>query len=521
MPSLWLDPPIDSDTEPLVPGSRHDVVVVGAGLTGLATALLLAEAGRDVLVLEGDEVGHGTTGHTTAKVSLLQGTRLSSVREHATDAELRAYVAGNRAGQEWLLGFLRGAGATVETRDAWTYAVSARGRESLTKERDAARAAGLAVEECGDTELPFTVSGALRLPDQAQIHAGELLRVLAERVQAAGGRLVTGARVTGVSATLPPTLSVEVGGEEHGDEQAQVSAEHVVLATGTPIVDRGLHFARLEPQRSYVLAFRFPGPIPQGMYLSADQPSRSLRTVTADGEVLLLVGGEGHVVGRGGSTQARVDRLVAWTQQHFPGAEPTSYQWSAQDYRSTCRLPLVGSLPGSSGDVLVATGFAKWGMTNASAAALTLSGLLAGEVPAWSKELYRHTEGLADLVDAARLNVAVAAHLGTGWGTGLARSLPAEPPADGKGVVGRRLVDRSGAGPVAVSTADGRTCAVSAVCTHLGGIVSWNDAERTWDCPLHGSRFAADGRRIEGPAVRDLAPAEGTAATGRDPAPQP
>jgi glycine/D-amino acid oxidase-like deaminating enzyme/nitrite reductase/ring-hydroxylating ferredoxin subunit len=499
MGSLWLDPPLTMDSDALVAGGRHDVVVVGAGLTGLATAVLLAEAGRSVLVLEGDEVGHGTTGHTTGKVSLLQGTVLSGIRRHATEAEISAYVTANQAGQEWLLEFLGGAGARVELRDAWTYAVSAQGRERVIRELDVARAVGLAVEESAETELPFPVSGAIRLPGQAQVHAGEMLRLLAQALRAGGGTLVTGARVTGVSAGSPPVVTIRwaVAGSIVG-EDVEVSADRVVLATGSPIVDRALHFARLEPQRSYALAFRVPGPLPGGMYLSAEQPSRSLRTVTVDGETLLLVGGEGHVVGRGGPTQPRVDRLGAWARAHFPGAEQT-HRWSAQDYRSTRRLPLVGPLPGSDESIVVATGFAKWGLTNATAAALSIAGRVTGEVPPWSDELYGHIEGLTDLADAAKLNAAVAAELARGWGAGMMKQGPAARPPEGQGIVGRQ-----GRGPVAVSTVDGSTCAVSAVCTHLGGVLSWNDAERTWDCPLHGSRFAPDGRRLEGPATSDL-----------------
>jgi nitrite reductase/ring-hydroxylating ferredoxin subunit len=272
----------------------------------------------------------------------------------------------------------------------------------------------------------------------------------------------------------------------------------VVLATGTPILDRGLHFARLEPLRSYALSFTVPGSVPRGMYLSVDQPSRSLRTVAVGRSTELLVGGEGHVVGRGGSTRKRVAAITAWTQQHFPGARCT-HQWSAQDYRSTRRLPLAGRMPGTDGAVFLATGFNKWGMTNAVAAAMAVAGDLAGERPEWANELYGHVDGAADVAEGVRINAAVGARLARGWAEGMLRSSAEQPPAEGSGTVGR-----SGAEPVATSTVDGRTCTVSAVCTHLGGIVQWNDAELSWDCPLHGSRFTADGRRLEGPAVRDL-----------------
>jgi hypothetical protein len=217
-----------------------------------------------------------------------------------------------------------------------------------------------------------------------------------------------------------------------------------------------------------------------GMYLSADQPSRSLRTATVDDQTLLLAGGEGHVVGRGGSSQARIDRLVQWTQAHFPGAERT-HQWSAQDYRSARRLPLVGALPGSHGSVLVATGFVKWGMTNATGAALAIAGPVIGQVPQWSEDLYGHTARLSDIVDTAKLNAAVAGGLARGWAESMNHPAPSTPPPEGQGVVGRH----SGR-PVAMSTVDGAICAVSGVCTHLGGVLTWNDAERTWDCPCAG-----------------------------------
>jgi nitrite reductase/ring-hydroxylating ferredoxin subunit len=338
------------------------------------------------------------------------------------------------------------------------------------------------------------------LRDQAQVHAGEMLRLLARALRSAGGTLVTRARVTGVSAGSAPVVTVRTGSADGGGAagQVDVAAEHVVLATGTPILDRALHFARLEPQRSYAVALRVPGPLPAGMYLSADQPSRSLRSATVDDETLLLVGGEGHIVGRGGSTQARVDELVQWARAYFPGAEVT-HQWSAQDYRSTQRLPLAGPIPGSNGTLLVATGFAKWGMTNGTAAALAIAGRIAGEVPPWSDDLYSHIARVTDVVDAAKLNTSVAVQLARGWAEAMTHPAPSKAPPPGGGVVVRQ-----GLRPVAVSTVDQTTCAVSAVCTHLGGVVSWNDAEQSWDCPLHGSRFAANGRRLEGPAVDDL-----------------
>jgi nitrite reductase/ring-hydroxylating ferredoxin subunit len=207
--------------------------------------------------------------------------------------------------------------------------------------------------------------------------------------------------------------------------------------------------------------------------------------------------------------------LTSWTEQHFPGAERTHW-WSAQDYRSANRVPFVGWLPRGRGRVYLATGYAKWGLTNAVAAALSLTADLTGETLEWARTLHHRVTRPADLASGAKINAAVGAAAVTEWTN--AETGPdltaAEPPAEGEGVVGRH-----GRAPMAVSTVGGITCAVSAVCTHLGGVVRWNDAERSWDCPLHGSRFAPDGSVLEGPATQPLAAVIGALAeeTGAGP----
>jgi nitrite reductase/ring-hydroxylating ferredoxin subunit len=237
------------------------------------------------------------------------------------------------------------------------------------------------------------------------------------------------------------------------------------------------------------------------MYLSIDAPTRSLRTAPGEqpGTQVLLVGGNGHVVGRARDTGHRVDDLEGWTKRWFPGAEVT-HRWSAQDYAPAAGLPLVGVLPGSRGRVFVATGYHKWGMTNGVAAALRLVAALDDDPrPEWGSALDR-ASAVVGLPGATRFSAEVGVEATRGWLGAEARTLPKAPPAEGKGVVGR-----SGVQPAAVSTVGGTTCRLSAVCTHLGGVVTWNEAERSWDCPLHGSRFAADGRVLEGPATTDLA----------------
>ncbi|WP_067722550.1 FAD-dependent oxidoreductase [Nocardia yamanashiensis] len=492
MTSLWL---IDTPTParlPVTPGLRFDVVVVGAGLTGLTTALLLAQSGVRVAVVEARRIGDGTTGATTAKVSLLQGVRAQRIRERHSGAALRQYLDANAAAQQWLLTYCEANDIPFQLADALTYAQAESEVGAVRAEHEVLRAAGLPVEYLERIDTPFPSFGAVRLAGQAQLNPMGLLSMLAADIEARGVPIYESSRVLGVGFGRGGDHVVDT---EHGP----LHAETVVLATGTPILDRGGFFARLIPQRSYLAAFRTTDPLPHGMYLSAGEPTRSLRYVPDPDGDILLVGGNGHVVGRETHTEECVNDLIEWTRHWFPSIEPIT-NWSAQDYEPTGELPYVGPiLPGVNG-ILVGTGYAKWGMTNAIAAALALSGRLTGKPPEWSPVLasWRRSD-LASLPHTAATNAAVAQSLSTGW-IRLARTAADDvPPPEGCGRVERRLLR-----PTATCTVGGVTTQLSAVCPHLYGIVRWNAAERSWDCPLHGSRFAADGTLLEGPATESL-----------------
>lgn len=495
MISLWLDTFPVGEPVPLRDGARYDDIVIGAGLAGLCTAVMLATAGRSVAVLEARHRGAVTTGNTTAKLSLLHGTKLSELREHHPATLARAYVDANRDGQAWLLAFCRAHGVAVETRDAVSYAGSEQGADTIDAEVEACTEAGLPVVRAEDTELPLQSFGAVVLPDQYQFDPMDVVSALTTELLRLGGELHEGVTVTDVSAFGTRTVETD-----HGD----LEAENVVLATGTPFLDRGLYFAKMLPKRSYALAFDVPGELPRSMYLSVDSPSRSVRTATVGGVTRLLVGGNGHEVGRHSSPRDLVTDLEEWTQSHFPGARRT-HAWSAQDYSPHNHIPFVGRLPRGARHVYIATGFDKWGMSNAPAAALRISAeILDTEPPAWVRVLGRRMTVPADLVEGGLEGLTVAGEALRGWLAAELGALPADPPAPGEALVGRR-----GVAPVGVSNVDGRICAVSAVCPHLGGVVTWNNAESSWDCPLHGSRFAANGDRLEGPATRGLTRLEG------------
>ncbi len=490
MTSLWLDRRRETYTDPMPTDGRFEVLVVGAGLTGLATAALLARAGRRVGVVEARSVGAVTTGRTTAKASLLQGTKLQQLLGLHPQTRAEAYVAANQEGLAWLHRYCEENGVATQERDAVVYAADKREVRAARKEHEACERLGLDVVWRDALNVPFPEHGGTSLAGQLQLDPVELLLAMTADLRSRGGTLHEGQRVRSVSKGGPPEIRLESG--------TTLRADHVVLATGMSILDRGMAFAKAEPKRSYLLAYT-GAEAPEGMYLSAGSSSRSYRDVpTTDGTSRFLVGGNGHTVGRTGSEHLKVDELRTWTREYFPGAVET-HAWSAQDYSPYDGLPLVGALPRGFDRIFYGTGYDKWGMTNAVAAALTITAQILGEEkPSWARAMERTLPAPRAALSALELNAKVGVSMTAGLAGAELRSAHGDL-AEGQGRVGR-----DGLVPTGISTVDGETCTVVALCSHLGGAVKWNDAEKSWDCPLHGSRFAPDGTVLEGPATRPL-----------------
>jgi glycine/D-amino acid oxidase-like deaminating enzyme/nitrite reductase/ring-hydroxylating ferredoxin subunit len=494
-PPLWDDTPRPAYTDPLPADGSVEALVVGAGLTGLTTALLLARAGVEVAVLEAGTVGSGTTGASTAKVSLLQGTKLSRIAARHPHRVVRAYAEANREGQAWLREFCEEHDVPFAHRPAGTYAATRRELDAVRAEHDALRSVGLPVRWSDSLDVPFEVHGAAVLDEQVQLDPMDVVHALAAQLKVHGGTIHERERVRAV---------------EHGDRVrarlesgAAVTADRLVIATGAPSLTGWLWpGAKTSAHRSYLLAVETTSTVP-GMFISAGSPTRSVRTAAPrSGPAITLVGGSGHPVGRTRSEAAKLDELRIWAEEYFPGAVVT-HAWSAQDYATPEDLPVFTALNGTAGRVHLATGYDKWGMTNAVAAARAIAAEILGKPVSWAEELGRRPVSARSVAGLLRQGLVSGAVQTQGLLGAEVRPAPANVPS-GAGVVGR-----SGVRPTAISNTEAGTCAVSALCTHVGGVLAWNDQEQTWDCPLHGSRFAPDGSVLEGPASTPLARVDG------------
>ena len=480
----------------LADADRVDVAVVGGGVVGLTSAVLLQQAGCTVAILEARDLTASVTTHSTVKLTVGHGTKYSQIAKKRDRAAAAAYAQANVAGMHTVTALAEELGIDCDLRSGQRHLVYAAGSsdvEQLMAELSAAQEVGLPAVRVDEPDLPFPVAAAIGFEDQATFHPGKYVQGLLAAFVDAGGVMVAGVRVTDVEEDRDGcTVSSDAG---------EVSAGQVVVATGYPILDRGGHFARLRATRSYGVAGVLTAATDPGMTINVGSPTRSTRTVELDGERLLIVVGEGHEVGHATSTDERWERLRGWARAHF-GVTEFRYHWSAEETHSDDLVPFAGLISPGAQRVYTATGFAGWGMTNGTASAMLIAALATGEEPPpWASTFDARRAGTRlPGVQFVKENVQVAK---TWVRDRVGPARPAEevawlPPGEGSVF---HIHDKDTA---VCRDNDGRLHAVSAVCTHRGCNVAWNRGEESWDCPCHGSRFSMDGYVLNGPASMPL-----------------
>jgi glycine/D-amino acid oxidase-like deaminating enzyme/nitrite reductase/ring-hydroxylating ferredoxin subunit len=491
--SLWVQTaPAPDRTGRRVP-TEVDVAVLGAGIAGLTVAYLLASTGRPVLVLEAHRVATGVSGHTTAKLTTQHALLYHRLTSQKGRRAAALYAAGQSAALDWVVARSRELNIECELIRcaSHVYTTDPGQRDMLRREAEAAAAAGLPASLVDEVGIGIQTAGAVRFADQARFHPRKWLLGLAERIEAAGGSILEGVRATGVAEGDPNIVYTTRGA---------VRARHVVVATHYPILNRGLFFARLDPVRDLVVAGPAPsGRIPEDVYLDA-QTHHSVRAASdSGGEPLLVVGGEHYRVGDHVDVAERFERLAGWAGHNLELGE-VRYRWSAHDMSTVDGVPYVGRYHPMARTLWVATGFGQWGMTGGTAAGMLLADLITGEENAAASLYDPNRFPLRSAPSLVQDNATVARYLATGHLRALRASAELRALAPGEATV-----TRCGTTLVAAHrTADGMLHAVSARCTHLGCLVEFNNAETSWDCPCHGSRFGIDGSVIQGPAVRPL-----------------
>lgn len=502
--SLWNPTPMGRPRPALTGPAEADVCVVGGGIAGLSTAYQLAGEGKSVIVLEDGRIGGGETGRTTAHLASALDDRFTHLEKlHGGQGARLAAESHMRAIDE-IESIVRreDIACSFERLDGYLFQPPGEDPRRLDEELEAARRAGHrdATREARAPMPDFDTGPCLRFPGQGQFHPLEYLRGLAAAAERRGARIHESTHVTSVQGGGPAVVRCANG--------AEVRAGAVVVATNAPITSRVQIPLKNYPYRSYVLAFRVPeGAIPKALYWDTADPYHYVRLQGP----FLIVGGEDHKTGHdeGVSIDVRFGRLEHWTRERFRSAGEIVHAWSGQVMEPADSLAYIGRHKASGENVYLATGDSGHGMTHGTIAGMLLRDLIVGRANPWAELYDPGRSSLRSPGEVLRENLSALAGYGRWLTPGDVASCDGIMPGHG-------AVVREGLRKVACyREEDGTLRRMSAVCPHLGAVVRWNEGERTWDCPAHGSRFTATGRVVNGPARGDLSPAPGAAARER------
>lgn len=495
--SYWMTSADMPALEPLAGTTQAEVCVIGGGIAGLSTAYLLAREGQRVLLVEAlEQLGCGETGRTTAHF-MPPDNRYCALEESFGTDNARMVAQSFQAATDQVESIVstQEIECGFERLPGYLYCLPGQDAGILERELDAAARASVAVERLDHVpDLPFDTGPCIRFPRQAQFHPLRYLAGLARECQRLGVRMHCSTRASSLSGNA----HAQVVGTDRGD----IRAGAVVVATNTPFNDRVVMHTKQSGYRTYVLGLEVPrDSLPRMLLWDTGDPYCYVRLAPGqahDATDLLLVGGADHKVGQEPNPETRWHLLEAWARKHFPMAGKLTHQWSGQVMEPADGLAFFGRNPMDEGRVFVITGDSGTGMTHCTAGAMAVTDMILDRPNAWA-DLYnparKATHALGEFVKEQANTLAQYKDLLTG---GEVNDVNEIRPGEG-------AVIRQGTTKLAVYRDEASALHVrSAICTHLGCVVNWNSAERSWDCPCHASRFDIDGQVLHGPAVQRL-----------------
>ncbi|WP_026464738.1 FAD-dependent oxidoreductase [Adhaeribacter aquaticus] len=502
--SPWMHGTTFPVTTALTEDLTCDVCVVGAGIAGMTTAYLLAQEGKSVVVLESKGIGSGETSRTTAHLSNAFDDRYHIMVDLIGEKKARILAESHTYAIKKIeeICATENIDCDFERLNGYLFLQPSSTEDQLDKELAAARQLGFAnLVKLKNTPIPSLSNGpCLCFPDQAIFHPLKYLVGLSHALLAKGGKIFTDSHVISFEKGLDHIVRTSGG--------FTVTAKQVVVATNSPVNDTVAIHTKQAPYRTYVIGFKvLPGTIPNGLYWDDSEPYHYIRLVKdthpdslqsgEDAYNLLIVGGEDHKTGQEENEQERLECLEEWVREKLPMAGDVVYRWSGQVMEPTDYVAYIGKNPGED-NVYIATGDSGQGMTHGTIAGVLITDLIMGRPNAWANVYDPGRIRVKSAPEFLKENLNVAAQY-KDWVT------PGEVTDPSEIMPGTGRVIRRGINKVAVyCDALGQKHEMSAVCSHMGCIVNWNEVENTWDCPCHGSRFDATGEVLSGPAIKGL-----------------
>lgn len=489
--SVWMDTTPSTQYPSLKPNINVDVAILGGGIAGLSCAYFLKQAGKTVAVIEADHIVSGVTGFTTAHITSEHNFLYDYLIKTFGKEGAGLYADANETAIEKIAQIVKKEGIECDFKRVSQHFMT-ENKEDLDKlkqEYNAAKQLDLPVTFEDSAPAPFPNYGTIHYHNQAQFHPRKYLLALAKKIDGGGSFIFEKTRATDVKEGEPCIVKTEKG---------DLKAKDVIIATHFPFLDRGGYFARMKPMRSYVLGMYVKNKMEAVMFDNTANPYNYIRTQPTKKGTLVLVGGEDHTTGQVVDTMQCYRNLEAYARDRFD-MQSIAYHWSTQDNYPFDQVPFIGTFMPTSQHLFVATGFQGYGMTFGTIAGVMLSDMIAGKHTKWesllSPQRYKATK-----------EVPATMKMGLGIVTNLINKLTPKAQQDINTVKPNsgKIIEVGGQKVAVYKDKKGNICTVSATCQHMGCAVAFNNAEQSWDCPCHGSRYSPDGAILHGPTIKKL-----------------
>ncbi|MDQ3682103.1 MAG: FAD-dependent oxidoreductase [Bacteroidota bacterium] len=491
--SLWQNEVTDyTSSITMAPEQTFDVVIVGGGMTGIVTGLLLQKEGKHCLIAEAHTICFGTTGGTTAHLNTFLDATYDQIQKDFGEDDAQLVYKATRQALDLVKSHVEEykIDCGYEEKDGYLFSKDDKQTDELEKIFKASIEAGEKVEYTDKIPISIGFEKAIVFHHQAQFHPSKYVHALATAFEKAGGVLLQNCKITDVDAGDPLTIASSLG---------TIKAHRLIYATHIPPGINLLHF-RCAPYRSYAMATTLTDDnYPDGLAYDMYDPYHYYRTQEVNGKKYLIAGGEDHKTAHEANTDECFTRLENHLDKYFKLGE-IAFKWSSQYFQPADGLAYIGTLPGNSEQIMVATGYGGNGMTYSHIAAIIFSELI-----------IKNESEYAELFDPTRIKMVagfsafvkenadfIGQFIGKRFGQEKLESFAGLVRGEGK------VVKYDGDSIALYKDDKGNLFALNPVCTHAKCIVSWNNSEKSWDCPCHGARYDVMGQVLTGPARKNL-----------------
>lgn len=493
--SYWVESTPKTNYPSLSENINTDVLIIGGGITGILIAYMLSNSNLSVSIVEADKMAMGVTANTTAKITSQHGLLYDYLLNSFGFDTAKGYLDSNEEAIRTVKDIIEKETIDCDfsSQDAYVYTCNKSNVQRIVDEVSAVTSLGLKAEYVTECPLPFKIEAAIKFPNQAQFHPRKYLLSLLPILQKRCVNLFENSKVVDIKH-VKDKYEVYVNGNK-------ITTKYLVMASHYPIKNfPGMYFIKMYQDSSYAIGVEIEKDTFDGMYISCDTPSTSFRNIVQDnGKKLLIIGGSGH---KTGSTDVNIDdsyiNLENYIKSIYPKAK-IKYKWMTEDCVSLDKIPYIGDFSNFLPNMYVATGYKKWGMTTSHVAAKIISDKILGIKNPY-ENIYTATR-LKPIKNNKEFGNVLKQ---SAYSLAINKFSPPiisykELKNDSGGVV-----DYKGEKLGIYKDKNGKMFAVIPYCKHLGCELSWNNLEKTWDCPCHGSRYDYTGKIITEPTIESL-----------------